>query len=388
MAKINLNGLGKRDVEKFYEMQKERNKIIKDSSASEINTNFSINKIAKSLHPKVQYVKVAKIIIENEETKTFVLTPDLETSTKKLAKFKPGQYISIEVPIGEGIYKRPYTLSSSPKKVEENEYTITIRRVPYGIVSDYFLEHVEIGDTFKISAPTGEFYYNPIRDAKHIIGIAGGRGITPFMSMAEAIYDGILDCKLTILYGVKSKSDIIFRERLEEITSKTDKVKLAYVMVVDDDTEFASSFIDKELLDKYIEEESSFFVCGPTSIYERMNEVLKEYNIPIKYVRHDAFMSKMEIYKEEEYNLKILTHNEEINIKCNGKETLLTAMEKRGVIAPSRCHVGSCGFCRSKLLNGKVKTFNDTIRVSDREYNYIHPCSSYPESDIVLKLPK
>jgi len=388
MAKLNLNGLGKKDIEKFYELPKEREKIIRDTSASEIKTNFSINKLAKNLHPKVQYVKVAKIIEENEETKTFVLTPDLETSTKQLARFKPGQYISIEVPIGEAVYRRPYTLSTSPKKVEDNIYTITIRRVPYGKVSNYFLDHVEIGDTFKISAPTGEFYYSPIRDARHIIGIAGGSGITPFMAMAEAINDGTLDCKLTILYGVKSKSDIIYRERLEEITSKTDKVKLAYVMVVDDDTEFASSFIDRELLDKYIEEENSFFVCGPVSIYERMNEVLKEYNLPIKYIRHDAFMSEMEIYKEEEYNVKILTHNEEINIKCNGKETLLAAMEKNGVIAPSRCHVGTCGFCRSKLISGKVKTFNDTLRIADREYNYIHPCSSYPESDVVLKLPK
>ena len=388
MAKLNLNGLGKKEIKKFYEIPKERDKIIRDTSASQINTNFLINKIAKNLHPKVQYVKVAKIIEENEETKTFVLTPDLETSTKQLAKFKPGQYISIEVPIGESLYKRPYTLSSSPKKVEENKYTITIRRVPYGKVSNYFLDHVEIGDAFKISAPTGELYYNPLRDANHIIGIAGGSGITPFMSMAEAIYDKTLNCKLTILYGVKSKSDIIFRERLEEITSKTDNVKLAYVMVVDDDTEFASSFIDRELLDKYLEEENSFFVSGPLSIYERMNEVLTEYNLPIKYIRHDAFMSEMEIYKEEEYNVKILTHNEEINIKCNSKETILAAMERNGILAPSRCHVGECGFCRSKLISGKVKTFNDTIRIADRQYNYIHPCASYPESDIVLKLPK
>lgn len=388
MANINLVGLGKKDIEKFHELEKERNKIIKDSSSNNLETNFPVNELATKLHPKVQHVKIAKIIEENEETKTFVLEPDQETKTKKLAFFRPGQYISIEVPIGESIYKRPYTLSSSPKKIYENKYTITIKRVPYGKVSNYFLDYVEIGDKFNISAPTGNFYYSSLRDAHHIIGIAGGRGITPFMSMAEAIQDGTMDCKLTILYGVKSKSDIIFRERLEEITSKTDKVKLAYVMVVDDDTEFASSFIDKELLDKYIEEESSFFVCGPISIYERMNEVLKEYNIPVKYIRHDAFLSEMDIYKEEDYNVKILTHNEEISIKCNGRETLLEAMEKNGVIAPSRCHVGECGFCRSKLISGKVKTFDDTIRVGDKNFNYIHPCSSYPESDIVLKLPK
>ncbi len=387
MSTINLNGLNQKDIEKFNEITKERIKIIRDSSSNNINVNFTVNELAKKLHPKVQRVKVVDIIEENEDTKTFVLKPD-EEYTKNLAYFKPGQYISIEVSIGESLYHRPYTISSSPKKALENIYTITIKRVSYGRVSNYFLEQVEIGDKFNISSPTGNFYYESLRDAKHIIGVAGESGITPFMSMAEAIYDGTLDCKLTILYGVKSKGDIIFRDKLEEITSKNDKVKLAYVMVVDDDSEFASSFIDKELIDKYIIEENSFFVSGPISLYSRMNEVLKEYNIPIKFVRHDAFRSEIDLISEKEYNLKVLTHEKEIEIKCSGKESLLSAIEKNGLLAPSKCHVGECGFCRSKLISGKIKTVDDHMRLGDKDKNYIHPCISYPESDIVIKLAK
>ena len=62
-------------------------------------------------------------------------------------------------------------------------------------------------------------------------------------------------------------------------------------------------------------------------------------------------------------------------------------MEKNGINAPSKCHVGECGFCRSKLKSGKVKTFDGTIRTADKEYEFIHPCASFPESDVVIELP-
>ena len=382
---VNLDSVNKKEMEKFADIPKERAKIIHDSSAN-IENNFPINELASKLHPKKQFVRVSKIIEENEGAKTFILEADKE-HTKELAYFKPGQYISIEVPINGGLYHRPYTISSSSKKVFETGYSITIKKAQHGLVSNYFLEQVKENDIFKISGPSGTFCYEPLRDASHIIAIAGGSGITPFMSMAEAILDGTTKCSLTILYGVKSKEDIILKDRLEAITTLTDKVKLAYVMIVDD-KEFASSFIDKELLDKYVKEKNSFFVSGPNSMYERVNEVLKKYHIPNKYVRHDSFLSNLEPESKEEFTIKVLTQKGEKIIKCNGQETLLSAMERNGIEVPSKCNVGECGFCRSKLVLGKVKTFANGIRVGDKELNYIHPCASFPESDITLRLPK
>lgn len=384
---LKLDGLGKKDMLKFKNLSKERGKVIKSSSSKDINTDFKINDLANQMHPKIQYVKVTEIITETPDTKTFILEPDVSKGTKKLAYFRAGQYVSVRIRIGEGIYRRPYTLSSSPKLALKNKYAITIKRVENGIVSNYFLDKVEVGFTFSISAPTGVFYYERLRDAYNVIAIAGGSGVTPFMSMAEAIVDGTIDFKLTIIYGARTKKDFIFKERLDEIAKKTEKVKVVYVISDEISSEYEMGYIDSKVINPYLGEENSFFVCGPIGLYEHMNEVLKEYNLAAKYVRHDLFFGEIDKLGTQTYNVTVLTHDVELSIRCKGNETLLSAMEKEGILAPSKCHVGECGFCRSKLIKGKIKTFDDAGRMGDRDLQYIHPCASFPESDVVIKLP-
>lgn len=371
----------------FDKLSKKREKIIRKSSSKPIETHDSIFELANRLHPEEQHVKVDEIIRENDDVKTFVLVPDEGSGTKQLAYFKAGQYVSVCVSIHDGIYKRPYTLSCSPKMALQNKYTITIKREVEGTVSNFFLDEVEVGDTFLISEPLGNFYYVGLRDAKHVIAIAEDIGIVPFASMAEAIYDGVLDFSLTILYNAKTKNDLIFREKLEDITCKLENVNLVYILSEEDDNEFLKGPVDKSIIESYMKEENSFFVCGSVPFYAHMNDVLKEFQLPNKFIRHEAFMGEMELKDEAEYNLTVITQNEELKMKCNSRKTLLQTMEENGVVTLSHCHVGECGFCRSKLISGKVKTFDENIRAADKNHNYIHPCVTFPESDVILQLP-
>lgn len=385
---MELKGLGKKDISAIKNLSKEREKIIHDSSSQSIRTDFIANELADRLHPFGQHVKVADIIEEGENAKTFVLVADPDAGTKKLAYFKPGQYISVEVPIEGGIYERPYTISCSPKHVLDNTYTITIKRRTHGIVSNYFLDKVQMDDKFWVSAPFGNFCYERIRDAKNVIALAGGSGITPFISMAEAIQDGILDFKLTILYGAKKESDLLFKERLDDLAKKNQLIQVKYILSEETLLDFETGFITKEIIDPYLENENSFFVCGPLGFYEAMNTVLKKYNLPNKYIRHEAFLGKVDIRGNDLYNLTVISQDREFHITCRARETLLSAIEKNGIVAPSRCHVGECGFCKSKLRSGKVKTMDEPLRMADKENGYVHPCAVFPESDIVIELPR
>ncbi len=384
---LNLKGLGKKDMEFFEEIPKERKKIIHSSSSSAILTKFNSNELASILHPKVQHVSVIDIIEENDSTKTFVLAPNAEKNTKKLAYFRPGQYISVEVEIDGCIYHRPYTISCSPKNVFDNLYTITIKRKRNGIVSNFFLDEVKVGDHFSISAPMGNFYYEPLRDANNVIALVGGSGITPILSMAEAIKDGILDFKLTILYGARTKKDLLFHKELDELAKKSNLINVEYILSEEQKEGYLSGFITKEMIDKYRENETSFFVCGPINMYEYVNDLLKDYQLPNKYIRHDAFFGRVDISKNEDYELTILTAEKKVTIVCHSKETLLNTMEKNSVLIQSRCQVGNCGFCRSKLKSGMIRTIDGCLRKADEKNKYIHPCISFPESDIVIELP-
>ncbi len=384
---LNLKGLGKKDMAAFKELPKNREKIIHSSSSSPIRTDYVANEIGALLHPTVQHVKVVDIIEENKNTKTFVLGPNIDAGTKKLAYFRPGQYISIEVPIESGLYRRPYTISCSPKNVFDNLYTITVQRKPRGIVSNYFLDSVEVDDTFTISGPMGNFYYEPLRDARNVIALVNGRGITSILSMAEAIKDGILDFKLTILYSARAERDLLFKQELEEISRKNNLIHIEYILSDEDKEEYYYGHLSKEIIEPFLEPETSFFVSGTNAFLESTNAVLKEFNLPNKYIRHDAFFGKVDLFGNDPYTVTVITSEKEYTLTCHHTETLLSAMEKEGIPTNSRCQVGECGFCRSKLKSGMVRTIDGVLRKADEENEFIHPCVAFPESDVVLELP-
>ena len=73
------------------------------------------------------------------------------------------------------------------------------------------------------SDPQGFFYYEDLRDAKHVVGLAGGSGITPFLSMAYALRDGAEDFELTLLYGSRDEESILFKKELDEVAAACPK---------------------------------------------------------------------------------------------------------------------------------------------------------------------
>ena len=92
------------------------------------------NKLAAELHPKAQHVVIKEIREFSPDMKSIVFAPDIEAGTKSLAWFSAGQYLSICVDIDGKIFKRPYSIASSPADTLNGTYMLTIKRVGGGIV--------------------------------------------------------------------------------------------------------------------------------------------------------------------------------------------------------------------------------------------------------------
>ncbi|MFW9819067.1 MAG: FAD-binding oxidoreductase, partial [Candidatus Thorarchaeota archaeon] len=109
----------------------------KISKASDKPIDFDpINSLVQELHPKKQYLVIKEIKDESKSTKTFTLTPDPNSETKKLAYFRAGQYLSLEVKVDDVSITRPYSLSSSPSDALEGFYQITIRKTEKGFLTN------------------------------------------------------------------------------------------------------------------------------------------------------------------------------------------------------------------------------------------------------------
>lgn len=359
--------------------------------------------LAKALHPKKQCVKVARVIERAADCKSFVLVPDEENGTKSLAYFSAGKYLTVFEEIEGMKITRAYSISSKPQDSLKGEYMLTIKRVDGGLMSSYILDNWEVGTKVTVSAPEGHFDYQPLRDAKKVICLAGGSGITPFVSMAGAILDGDEDFELTLLYGSRNKDVILFKDELLEITKKTDKVKVVHVLS-DKDADvsgdgFEAGFITADLIKKYApdNEPYSVFICGPQAMYDFLNKELEKLNLERKYIRHEMFGEFHNPKSCEDYpdsvpatvEITVTIQDETKTVTGSTDDSVLQILEKNGISAPSRCRSGECGFCHSHLISGKVYVPKNLEyrRLADYKFGCIHPCCSFPLTDLVINVP-
>ena len=340
-------------------------------------------------------MKITGIVSHWENVKTFIFE---KADGGSVAYFRAGQYLSFRIEIDGSIVTRPVSISSSPAEALKGRYGITVKRA--GFASDYMLDVWREGDVVTASAPLGNFYYTGLRDAEHVIGLAGGSGITPFLSMASAIADGTEDFSLTILYGSRTRKDILFRDELAAWERESGgKVRVVHVLSDEEVSGYEHGFLTEELIRKYMREgQNSIFICGPGAMYEFTAQEIKKIGLERKWVRRELFGASKTPWKIEGYPAKkrgeryrVILHQcgKTIALNADASESLLVAFERAGISAPAHCRSGECGWCRSRLLSGDVFIPDETDgrRAADRETGYIHPCVSYPVSDIEIDVP-
>lgn len=393
-----LRGLG---VGPFLNEVKVREQHIAEASADEIRTEFNANVIAKKLHPEYQYVKISKVEELLPDAKAFTFVPDKDKGTEELAFFRAGQYISVYVKRGGTEIPVPYTIASDPKYAlrDKSSYRIVLKRTPNGVLTNSLLDNWKKGDKVKISSPHGEFYYQELRDSKHVVGIAGGSGITPFLSMAHAICSGAEDFKLTIIYGSRTSDGILCKDELDKLAkSSAGKVRVVHVLSDEKKPPYEHGFITADLIKKTIGKgEFSIFVCGPAALYAFIKKEAAKLGLTPRRARFELPGYHGDPSSDEgfpaaavgrTFNVKVLVHGKEYNLTCPSNQTLLVACLSNGIAVESRCHSGLCGWCHSRLISGDIymPASVDGRREADKKFGWIHPCASYPISDIVMEV--
>lgn len=363
------------DLIRFTKMVPKRREKLAEGSAEKIPASYRVNETARILHPGYQSAKLVKIISNTADTKTY------EFETERPFYFRAGQYMTLGATIDGSVVSRPYAASSAPKAALEKRVAFTIKKC--GFFSGYMFDNAKVGDTFTVGDPTGEFCYEPVKDASHIVAIAGGSGITPFYSMAQAITDGTIDVKLTIFYGAKTEEDLIFKTELDAL--KSDKIKVIYVLSNEKKAGYESGFIGAEIIEKYVSGDFTVMMCGPQAMYAFLDKELTKFNLPLRRIKKEANTVGMRDVKEAHYKITVKIGFNTYTVDADSRETVLTALERAGLKVPAKCRAGGCGFCHAKLISGKFTIPGaDKRRLADSKFGYFHPCCSYPDSDMEM----
>lgn len=193
------------DVERFLNMTAERRKLIDETPSTPLPKEYGVNRLAKDLHPL--YVKAKLAALTPAGGNCTKLTFQSLSDNKRFPYFKAGQYVTLSKTVDGAFLTRPYSISSSPKDALRGILEVTVQRA--GIFSSYLTERAQVGDVFLISEPNGDFCYDDIRDCGKVVAVAGGSGVTPFISMVKSIDEGSDDFELLLFYGARDRKSVV-----------------------------------------------------------------------------------------------------------------------------------------------------------------------------------
>jgi ferredoxin-NADP reductase len=289
---------------------------------------------------------------------------------------------------------RPYSIASAPGRPD---YDITVRCKEGGFVSTYLLNEVKVGDILESTGPSGSFYHEPLTDTSDLVFLAGGSGITPFASMIrEAVGEG-LPRRMHLLYGSRDPEDIIFRKELAQLGAENEGIDVDFI-ISEPDEEWGGlcGFIDEDMISNLLDtvENKTFYICGPAEMYPFCEGALAALGVPAIHVKKEAYGPPDDVTAEEGWpglapdaEFEVVEERSGTVFKAPAGEPLMNSLERAGLVVEAICRSGECTACRTRLEAGEVfAPQRVSRRWADERFGYIHPCMSYPLSDLRIRL--
>lgn len=351
-----------------------------------------VRRVVTRLHPRQMKLRLTTIIQETPSARTFrvVRTDD------RLPPWRAGQYINLHVLIDGVRTSRPYSISNVPG---DPYLDITVRRKAEGFVSSYLFSRAEVGDVFISSGPGGHFHYEPLVDRHGLILIAGGSGITPMMAMIRDFARIGWPLPLHLIYGSRNLADTIFRDELDGLSAGNPNLNYALVLS-EPEAGYAgvTGFISADLIHAHVGERDlarfTVLICGPNAMYDFVTQELARLPVTGHRVRRELYGPPEAPHRMAGWPASV-SPRERFTVEVAGgerfqvsvTEPLLNSLERQGLKLRTMCRSGACSYCRVRLLSGEVFSPPETgLRDCDREAGYIHTCTSYPVSDLVIQL--
>ncbi len=346
-------------------------------------------------------VRCVKVIKETWDVRTFCFMAEQPV----IFFFKPGQFVTLELDIDNEQIMRSYTISSSPSV--PYSFSITIKRIPDGKVSNWLHDNIEVGSTLAVHGPVGAF--NCIDyPADKVLFLSGGVGITPVMSMARWFFDTNVDIDMIFSHSARTPRDIIYQRELEHMCARIDNFSLHLICETCENGQAwhgYRGFLDQAKLEMIAPDfmDREIFCCGPTPYMDAVKKILNANNFDMAHYHEELFgatpegiaASAEESAAQVSEELKQQTTDDmvEVSFSKSGKsilalpdETIHAAAARLDLTIPRACGMGVCGTCKVRKLEGEVDMDdNGGITDEDIDSGYILSCCSVAKGPVTIE---
>src|SRR3954470_15789405 len=342
-------------------------------------------------------LRVAEIVPETSEANSirFEIPPEL----RERFAFKAGQHLTLRATIDGEEVRRNYSLCTAP---DEADWMVTVKRIGGGLFSNWVGDQLKAGDTVDVMPPHGSFTTEfGAAKGRHLVGIAGGSGITPVMSLIRTVLRTEPGGSFTLFYGNRDSSSVIFLEALAGLKDKhLGRFEIYHFLDAEEqDIELFNGMLNRERLEEGIAalvpdapQVDGWFICGPGPMMDAAEGALLDRNIAKERIHIERFTADRppESIAREMAQLQTQAEGVSVAVTLDGRTrrvpftagNILDSARAAGLPAPFVCKAGVCATCRAKVTSGKVEMAVH-YGLTDEEVaeGYVLTCQSVPVGD-------
>jgi len=342
-------------------------------------------------------LRVAEVVPETAEASSirFEVPPELRPAFD----FKAGQHLTLKATIDGEEVRRNYSLCTAPA---DQDWMVTVKRIAGGLFSNWVGDKLRAGDTVEVMPPHGSFTTDFAPAARrHIVGIAGGSGITPVLSLLKTTLKEEPESQFTLLYGNRDSSSIIFLDELANLKDRfVGRLSLHHFLAEEEgEIDLFNGMLDRARCDEAITAligdpagVDSWFICGPGPMMDAAEGALLDRNIDKERIHIERFTADRPsaALAAEMAQLQTRAAGATMSVTLDGRTrkiafseaNILDSARAGGLPAPFACKAGVCATCRAKVTSGKVE-MAARYGLTDEEVaaGYVLTCQSVPLGD-------
>lgn len=333
-------------------------------------------------------LRVRRVVQETEEAASFVL--EVPDDLRDRFAYRAGQFCNFRVAVGGESHLRCYSMSSSP--AVDPELQVTVKRVPGGVVSNWFVDHLGPGDLVEVSPPTGFFQLTP--EDGDVVAFAAGSGITPVISLLKTVL-ATTTRRARLLYANRDRQSVIFAAELDTLAARhPDRFQVVHHLDVE--RGFVGDAAVRALAgpgdgpSAVVPDGAEYYVCGPAPFMDTVEGALVASGVEPGRVHIERFTGPEPSVVEPRDAPR---RGAQVTIELGGHAgttehrpgtTILQTARQLNLNPPSSCEAGNCATCMAKVVDGVASMqVNNALTAEEVDEGWVLTCQAVPASETV-----
>jgi ring-1,2-phenylacetyl-CoA epoxidase subunit PaaE len=345
--------------------------------------------------------------IEPDTAEAVIVSFEVPADLRETFGFTQGQYLTLRRDIDGQDLRRSYSICAG---LDDGELRVGVRKVRGGVFSNWINAHLQPGDTVQVMAPQGRFFV-PIEPgaARHHVGIAGGSGITPILSIMKTVLAREPHSRFTLIYGNRQLQSTMFKEEIEDLKNRYMTRLVLHHVFSDEHTDspLGHGVMNREKIGEFLQTVvpagsiDHAYVCGPFQMNDEAEAAMLAAGVPEERIHIERFGVALpsatsagqvgavvhEALPGDAKQARITIVRDGLQREIaftEGQPSILDAASAAGLEVPFSCTSGVCGTCRAKLVEGEVRMErNFALDKNEVAAGFVLTCQAHPLTERV-----